>query len=92
MRYPLYLLAAGTLSGCASTVVQTTPHWDGRFGTDVRIALAQQVARPDAGRNPDPVAGMDGRAARSAYERYQKVSSDPAPQPSSFTIGVSGAK
>ena len=92
MRYLLYLLAAGTLSACASPMFQTTPRWDGRFGADVRTALAQQVIHPDAVRNRDPVAGMDGRAARSAYERYQKASIETAPQPSSFTIGVSGAK
>jgi uncharacterized protein YceK len=92
MRYLLYLLAAATLSGCASTVVRTTPQWDGHFGADVRAALAQQTIHPDAGRNADPVAGMDGRAGRSAYERYQKASSEPVPQPSSFTVGVSGAK
>ena len=91
MRHLLYVLAAATLSGCAATI-QTTPQWDSRFGNGVRIALAQQAITPDAGRNADPVAGMDGRAARSAYERYQKVSSEPVPQPSSFTIGVSGAK
>jgi hypothetical protein len=88
MRYLLYLLAVA-LSGCA---IQTTPQWDNHFGTDVRAALAQQTIHPHAGRNADPVAGMDGRAAHSAYERYQKASSEPAPQPSSFTIGVSGAK
>lgn len=92
MRYLLCLLTAASLSACASTMVQTTPRWDGRFGADTRITLARQVIDPDAGRNADPVAGMDGRAARSTYERYQKTSSEPAPQPSSFTIGVSGAK
>lgn len=92
MRYLFCLPAALTLSACASTVVPTTPQWDGRFGADVRNALARQVIHPDAGRNADPVAGMDGRSARSAYERYQKASSEPAPQPSSFTIGVSGGK
>ena len=92
MRYLLCLPAAFMLSACASVLVPTTPQWDARFGADVRTALAQQVIHPDAGRNADPVAGMDGRAARAAYERYQKASSEPAPQPSSFTIGVSGGK
>jgi hypothetical protein len=92
MRYLFSLLATCTLSACASTVIETTPHWDSYFGADARAAFGQQIIHPDAGRNADPVAGMDGRAGRSAYERYQKASSDPAPQPSSFTIGVSGAK
>jgi hypothetical protein len=92
MRYVFCLLAAGALSACASTLFQTTPQWDSRFGDDARITLARQVIDPAAGGNNNPAAGMDGRAARSTYERYQKASSEPAPQPSSFTIGVSGAK
>lgn len=92
MRYPFCLLAAGALSGCAAVGFSTTPQWDGRFGADVRTALAQQVIHPDAGRDAGPVTGMDGRAARSAYERYQKASSEPVPQSASFTIGVSAAK
>jgi hypothetical protein len=92
MRYLLSLLAAGALSACAGPVVDTTPQWDASFGVNTRIALAQQVIHPEAGRNRDPVSGMDGRAARSVYERYQKSYTEPAPQPSTFTIGVSGAK
>lgn len=72
MRYLLPLLAAGTLSACASPLVQTTPQWDSRFGLDTRMVLAQQILHPDGARNTDPVAGMDGRSARAAYERYQK--------------------
>jgi type IV pilus biogenesis protein CpaD/CtpE len=55
------------LAGCA-----TTPEADARFGQSVRAALASQVARPDAVRNPDPVTGIDGRAARAAQEHYEK--------------------
>lgn len=82
MRYLLILLAAGTLSSC----VQTTPQWDSRFGLDTRMTLAQQVANPASGRNTDPVAGMDGRSARNAYERYQKASGEQ--QPSVMNGGV----
>ncbi|MYM23082.1 hypothetical protein GTP46_10535 [Duganella sp. FT135W] len=71
MRY-LPILLAGVLSACAST----TPQWDARFGIDTRMALAQQVLQPAAGRNTDPVMGMDGRSARAAYERYQKAGSE----------------
>jgi hypothetical protein len=71
MRY-LPILLAGLLSACA----QTTPKWDARFGFDTRLMLAQQVLNPAAGRNTDPVSGMDGRSARNAYERYQKASGE----------------
>ena len=74
MRY-LPILLAGLLSAC----VNTAPHWDARFGIDTRTVLAQQVMNPGASRNTDPVAGMDGRSARAAYERYQKAGAEQQP-------------
>ncbi|MES2264794.1 MAG: hypothetical protein V4724_40375 [Pseudomonadota bacterium] len=82
------LFCALLLTACASS----TPQWDSRFGDAARSAFAQQVIDPQAVRNADPVAGIDGRAARNAQERYQKSYSEPAQQPSSFVIGVSGGK
>ncbi len=80
----LAALAGGMLlAGC----VHTTPDWDGHFGDTTRLLLAQQVARPQAARNADPVAGMDGRAARGSYERYQKTSSEPAAATAPLIIG-----
>ncbi len=92
MRTLFSLPLACTLASCALPLTPTTPQWDRHFGEAARVTLARQVNDADAGRNGDPAAGMDGRAARAAFERYQKASSDPAPQPSAFTIGVSGAK
>lgn len=83
MRY-LPILLAGALSACVST----TPHWDRRFGLDTRMVLLQQTANPAASRNGDPVAGMDGRSARAAYERYQKAAGEAAPQPPSINGGA----
>lgn len=81
----LMLLAGlGLLSACAPT----TPQWDASFGNAVRTAIAQQTLHPDASGNPDPVSGIDGRAAREAIDRYQKSFRQPAPQPNVFTIGV----
>lgn len=82
------LAGAILLSACADT----TPQWDRRFGQAARVTLAQQVLHPEAARNADPVAGIDGRAANAAFGRYEKSFSEPKPQPASFTIGVSGAK
>lgn len=76
------------LTACA----HTTPQWDARFGDAARMTLAQQVAHPEAARNADPVAGIDGAAAAAAYARYLKQFDTPQAQPATFTIGVSGAK
>lgn len=80
------LLAAAVLSACAST----TPYWDARFGDSVRALNAQQVARPQAGANADPVAGIDGRAARAAIDRYER--SLPEPKAASTPLGNAGGK
>lgn len=63
------LLAFASLSGCA----QTSPQWEKNFGTSLRASLASQVADPAAARNPNPnpVVGLDGRAAAAANQRYE---------------------
>jgi hypothetical protein len=76
MKSTALLLCCAALGGCAST----TPAWDARFGDTARITLSQQVLRPDAARSAAPVSGMDGRAAASAYEQYQKSFQNREPQ------------
>jgi hypothetical protein len=88
MQYPVFLpvlLAALAASGCAAT-----PNLDRQFGHSVTQLRQRQVLSPQAGANRDPVAGMDGKAARAAYAAYQKSFAVPAPQAAAFTIGVGG--
>ncbi|MDQ1832244.1 MULTISPECIES: hypothetical protein [Massilia] len=61
------------LAGCSST-----PRWDARFGQAVRTSLAAQVIDPSAVRNTRPVAGLDGKTAAAAQERYQHSAEAPA--------------
>jgi len=68
-------IAATLLAACSAT----TPQWDAHFGDATRIAMARQIIAPAAARNADPVAGMDGRAAAQAQQRYQKSFAEPAP-------------
>jgi hypothetical protein len=69
------VLAALLLQGC----VQTTPKWDRQFGDTVRANAAAQVINPAAAANTNPAAGMDGRAARAAQERYEPATNSAAP-------------
>ena len=85
-RFALKLLAGAAVC-LLSACVPTTPQWDANFGNSVRTAVAQQILNPEASQNPDPVSGMDGRAAREAIVRYQKSFKEPPPQPNVFTIG-----
>jgi outer membrane murein-binding lipoprotein Lpp len=78
-------LAALVLAGCVSPA----PRFDSHFGEAVRANLAAQVANPAAAANPNPVQGMDGRAARGAQERYEKSFAQPEAPPSSL-VGTAG--
>jgi hypothetical protein len=79
------LVLALALAGCVSPA----PRFDNHFGDAVRANLAAQVANPAASANPDPVSGIDGRAARGAQERYEKSFTQPEPAPATL-VGTSG--
>src|SRR6267378_1782320 len=92
------LAAAGAilaLQACATTCptfdacLATSPRLDSRFGDAVNIAKAQQTLNPDASRNRNVVAGMDGKAAQETMLRYRESFRNPPPPANVFTIGVS---
>ncbi len=64
----LAIAGAISLAGCATN---TTPDTDARFGQSFNLIKAQQTINPDASRNADPVAGIDGKAAKGAYDNYR---------------------
>jgi hypothetical protein len=86
MNKSLALLLLVLLGGCAASA---TPKYDARFGDAVRQARQQMTINPNAGSNPDPVAGMDGKAAREAFGRYED--SFKAPPAVVNVINIGGA-
>ena len=85
----------GALCGVALAVagcVSLTPNLDSHFGEAVNQLKAQQTLYPEASRNTDPVSGMDGKAAKSAYNQYQKSYRAPEPPSNAFTIGVGSGR
>lgn len=86
MKFLAAFLSVGALAaGCG-----TTPDVDGRFGESVMLMKAQQTANPDASRNTNPVAGMDGKAAKGVMDNYRDSFRTPPAegQNNSLTIGV----
>lgn len=67
-----------------------TPNLDSHFGEAVNMAKARQTINPDASQNPDPVSGVDGKAARSAMENYDKSFKTPPKTTISNTINIGG--
>lgn len=76
------------MSGCTSL----TPNLDAQFGQSVSLIKAQQTLNPAAARNINPVSGLDGVAAKSGYDAYQKSYKTPEPPSNAFSIGVGGAR
>lgn len=75
---------ASVLTAC----VEPAPRYEAEFGNATRATLNAQIINPDAGNNPDPVTGLDGRAARDAINSYQKSFAQPVPTENVFNIGV----
>lgn len=80
------LLAVAVLAGCAPT----TPNLDAKFGDAVNKAKAQQTINPNASRNTDPVAGIDGQAASGIIDRYHKAYETPSPASAGSVGSVGG--
>jgi len=87
MRSIFLLITAFLIAaiGCA----ETTPHLDSIFGDAVNAAKAQQTINPDASRNPDPVAGLDGTPATDSIDRYRNTFKEPQ---RTFSITTGAAK
>lgn len=73
------------VAGCTSP----TPILEQNFGNAVRTVRVMQTANPDAGQNPDPVAGLDGVAATESTRRYHD--SFKAPPPVTNVINIGGS-
>ena len=71
------------LAACSTT----TPNYDKRFGDAVREAKLKMTINPEAGKNPDPVTGMDGKAAREGIIVYQDSFKAPPPVANVINIG-----
>jgi len=77
------VLAIAALAACASR----SPHNDKQFGMAARSSVQQQILHPGVP-SSQSVTGMDGAAAKSAYDNYQKSYKDPVPQTGALAIGV----
>ncbi|MES2500741.1 MAG: hypothetical protein V4570_09400 [Pseudomonadota bacterium] len=87
MKY-IYIFGLLIVTNSLVACVQTMPRYEAEFGETIRNTMNAQVINPDAGNNPDPVTGIDGRAARDAVNNYQKSFAKPEPAPNVFNLGV----
>ena len=71
------------LAACSTT----TPDYDNKFGDALREAKLNMTIHPDAGKSPDQVTGMDGKAATESIGRYQDSFKSPPPAVNVTNIG-----
>ena len=85
----LLLQACATTCNTFDACLANSPRLDARFGDSVNIAKAQQTLNPEASKNRNVVAGIDGKAAQETMVRYRESFKSPPPPSNVFTIGVS---
>ncbi|WGY72959.1 hypothetical protein KEC55_33400 [Burkholderia cepacia] len=83
-RAALAVPLAFALAGCMSS----TPVWDTRFGESVRAVTQAQIIDPHAGEHPAVASGVDGAAATSALDNYDKSFKQTQPPANAFVIGI----
>lgn len=71
-------------TGCS----HVTPNYDARFGDAVRDARKKMTLNPDAGKDGNPVVGMDGRSSSESMKQYHE--SYKAPPPALNVINIGG--
>lgn len=85
----LISLAGISLAGCATSQVEKD------YGNSFQLVKSNQMLNPEAGKNLDPVHGLDGHAALIIMEKYRKgfeIRSAPPMYPLGVTIGQTSVK
>ena len=75
---------AFALAGCMSS----TPVWDTRFGESVRAVTQAQIIDPHAAEHAAATTVVDGGAAASALDNYEKSFKQVDPPTNAFVIGI----
>jgi len=80
----LCAMTGGSLSGCMSS----SPIWDAHVGEAVRTVSQMQIIDPHAGEHTPSTPGIDGKAAVSAQQQYDKSFQAPTTSLNPFVIGI----
>jgi len=87
-----------SLWGCAGNVpeAQRVDYLNMNFGKSLETAKNNQILNPDAGKNLEPVVGLNGEAAEHGVDKYKKsfekqaMERDVKPTATTFDIMESG--
>ena len=66
------IVALSLVSGCKGTdFSKRESTLEKNWGRSFKEAKENQILNPEAGKNPEPVTGLDGQAANSSMEKYR---------------------
>ena len=68
------IIALAISLGCAGKPAQRETMLDKNWGKSFESMKYNQILHPDAGKNLDPVVGLDGQAAEQVMDRYREDS------------------
>ncbi|MEA3385795.1 MAG: hypothetical protein U9Q89_05015 [Thermodesulfobacteriota bacterium] len=82
------IVVLSVFSGCR-TLPQRETMLVRNWGTSLEATKQSQILNPEAGKNLDPVVGLDGQAAEASMEKYRKgFKEKQQAQTLEFTIGT----
>ena len=84
--FALIITTGAFLSGCATE--KSRVEMD--YGTSYKLAKFNQTLDPDAGKDLEPVEGIDGQTAQKIMEKYHRGFENPAQVMPALTLGTSG--
>jgi hypothetical protein len=71
----IFIASVAGLYGCAGTATGRQSRLDQNWGRSFESALYNQTLNPEAGKNLEPVEGIDGSAAQGIVSDHLKVPS-----------------
>ena len=74
LTFIIVIIALAISLGCAGKPAQRETMLDKHWGSSFESAKYNQLLNPDAGKNLDPVVGLDGAAAQQTMDRYREGS------------------
>ncbi len=80
------------LWGCAGNLpdTQRTEALDMNWGKSYESAKNNQILNPEAGKNLDPVVGLDGEAAGHSMKKYKESFKKEIPAPTTTILKLEG--
>ncbi len=84
----LSILSSGCTGPNKNTVTLDPPtRLEMDYGTSFNLMKFNQIANPEAEKNLEPVADLDGQAAKAALDKYRKGFEKPAEAPA-YTLSI----